>query len=121
MDNPNDVLLKIQQMVASNQKHTQEIRIQTESINERNRSLRKRVEDLRKRTAALKEASRLSKGDKEFVLKTCGCGREYHVEDWFDLPFTGYQESQFMDGEMRQCACQSTMLFVTERKVVHHG
>lgn len=75
----------------------------------------KKAEDVRKRSDALIAASKLARGDREFILKKCSCGREYHIHDWFQLQFAGYQESQLVAGEMRNCECESTMLFITRR------
>lgn len=45
------------------------------------------------------------------VTKSCACGRQYTVMGWRDLPLLGVQHLGGTGrGEMRQCACNSTLL-----------
>ncbi len=81
-------------------------------------------EELRERGLALREKSGvlqtigkfLTQGVKGCILKTCKtCGAKYTPSAWMQLIQVGYQKSEDMDGEMRNCSCGSTLLLITRR------
>lgn len=49
------------------------------------------------------------------VMKTCSCGRVIAPSEWFQLNLVGYQSTQSIGGELRNCSCQSTLLVITKR------
>lgn len=96
-----------------------ELRKRSAELQDRCRKLHNSVEDVHRRAVALRTASLLARGDHNYILKKCGgCGLRYEVDEWFNLPFAGYQNSEMMSGEMRHCTCNSTLLFVTRKGVV---
>ncbi len=88
-----------------------------------------KAEQLRARSDEIREASKkilsrmdalivisnilLRKGDR--VIKRCSCGVNYVPSQWFKLEVIGYQETDDIDGELRNCACGSTLMFVTRK------
>lgn len=91
-----------------------ELQKRSNEIRERCRLMNSKMEDVIKRAEAAGEAARLAQGNRNYILKKCGgCGKHYKVMEWFSLPFTGYQEAGPISGEMRQCGCDSTLLFIT--------
>lgn len=103
---------------AENELHRKslELRERSRQIRARCQEINSKIEDVIKRSNAAQEAGRLVRGNADYILKKCGCGRSYGTEEWFELPFAGYQEHPAISGEMRQCPCHSTLLFITRRE-----
>lgn len=43
------------------------------------------------------------------ILKTCGCGRTFTVEEWRELPGCGRMPDEEGDLDLRHCPCGSTI------------
>jgi hypothetical protein len=116
---PDDDLVSRQNKLAESiKKNKEEITvIRTEGAKLRHQSLvlRRDIARLQKRTEMLKAICRV--GASGSVIKTCTCGRQFKVADWFRLQYAGMQESKLVDGEMRHCPCGSTIMITTRREV----
>lgn len=52
------------------------------------------------------------------ILKKCNkCGSIYYPSTFLNLPLLGYQKSEDIDGEMRNCPCKTTLFYITRRPV----
>ncbi len=93
-----------------------------DDIREKSSALIDRGEDLRERSirsagrmAALITISNNLLTRKNYVVKKCGCGISYPPSLWYTLEVIGYQDTEDMAAELRNCTCGSTLSLVTRR------
>lgn len=80
---------------------------------QRTRLLRAEALHIGRRTlVSIAEAKALVSGR---PLKRCACGLVHGPRSWEKLPHAGYQQLGSVLGELRHCACGSTIMLVLKR------